>query len=176
MIGSQIPGKIQIVWFFLIIPLFTGFASVKENDEDKHNLIMNFDSFMELLENDTDTLFVVNFWQTTCKPCIREIPYFNEMYAYYKDYNVKIILLSLDGDRHFEDRLLPFLKKFRIDPEVKLLNAPNFNLWIEKVDEDYWGTIPATLIYNKSKGIRHFINREFEPGELESLLSEILED
>ncbi len=60
------------------------------------------------------------------------------------------------------------VKKNNITPQVILLDDPNENEWIPKVDESWSGALPATLIYNKDK--RAFYEQSFNK---ESLLKEI---
>ncbi len=43
-----------------------------------------------------DTLYVVNFWATWCKPCVAELPYFEEAGEKYKSEKIKVLLVSLD--------------------------------------------------------------------------------
>lgn len=38
--------------------------------------VIKFKDLKELRERPGDTLYVVNFWATWCKPCIKELPYF----------------------------------------------------------------------------------------------------
>ena len=45
---------------------------------------------------DADKPTVFNFWATFCKPCIEEIPYFQQIIKKYDSAGVKLILVSLD--------------------------------------------------------------------------------
>jgi thiol-disulfide isomerase/thioredoxin len=57
--------------------------------------------------NNLDTLYVVNFWATSCKPGIEELPYFEKLQATYKNQPLKVLLVSMD----FESKL-PAVKTF----------------------------------------------------------------
>ncbi|MCB9309709.1 MAG: TlpA family protein disulfide reductase [Lewinellaceae bacterium] len=52
-----------------------------------------------------DKTIVLNFWFTSCKPCIAEIPVLNELV----DENKDVVFLALAADK--EDRIQSFLKK-----------------------------------------------------------------
>src|SRR5215218_6790559 len=39
---------------------------------------------------------VFNFWATFCKPCVEEIPYFQQIVKKYDSAGVRLILVSLD--------------------------------------------------------------------------------
>jgi len=73
-------------------------------------------------------------------------------------------LVSLDFPDKLDSNLIPFIKKNSIQPKVILLDAPNENEWIPKIDESWSGAIPATLIYNKNK--RSFYEQSFTREEL----------
>ncbi|MBC5774805.1 TlpA family protein disulfide reductase [Pontibacter sp. KCTC 32443] len=54
---------------------------------------------------------VLNFWSTTCKPCIEEMPALNELVRFYKDANV--IFLSLAPEN--AETLEKFFVRFPFD-------------------------------------------------------------
>lgn len=122
--------------------------------------VVKFSALQPLLSTTNDTLYVVNFWATWCKPCIEEMPYFAEAEKSLSGQKVKFIMVSLDFPKMLDSRLKPFLKKNKVPGQVILLDDPNSNSWIPKVNEDWDGAIPVTLIFNKEK--RRFINTNFE--------------
>jgi hypothetical protein len=58
-----------------------------------------------------------------------------------------VLLVSLDFPKQIHSGLIPFLDKNEITAPVILLNDPNSNAWINKVDNTWSGSLPATLIY-----------------------------
>lgn len=122
--------------------------------------VLKFSDLQPLLSTTNDTLYVVNFWATWCKPCIEEMPYFVEAEKSLSGQKVKFIMVSLDFPKMLDSRLKPFLNKNKVPGQVILLNDPNSNSWIPKVNEDWDGAIPVTLIFTKEK--RKFINTNFE--------------
>lgn len=108
---------------------------------------LSFDEFEPFLKKNNDTVYVINFWATWCKPCIKEIPDFEKFNKAYKDKNVKLYLVSLDFPNKHEELLLPFLKENGIESEVIHLTDTDSNKWIDKVSPLWSGSLPATLIY-----------------------------
>lgn len=144
--------------------------SCKENSREKEVLneneeieVYNFSEFERLLHADDDKTYVINFWATWCKPCIEELPYFEALQTEHSE-SIKVILVSLDFPDKLESQLKPFVKKRNIKARVVLLDDPYENEWIPKVDEDWSGAIPATLIFNKSK--KEFYEGSFNPESL----------
>jgi hypothetical protein len=64
-----------------------------------------------------------------------------------KDEKVKFVFVSLDFPTQKETRLIPFIEEHGIREQVILLNDPNSNEWINRVDPSWSGAIPATLVY-----------------------------
>lgn len=118
------------------------------------------------------TTYVINFWATWCLPCVKELPYFEQLNEKYKGKNVKVILVSMDMPKKVETSLLPFVKKKNLQSEVIHLDDPDANAWIEKVDKDWSGAIPATVIYNRKE--RKFYERSFTYEELEKEVLSII--
>jgi len=129
---------------------------------------LNFDELQPLLNKNNDTTYVINFWATWCKPCVKELPAFEKLNKEYKDKRVKVILVSLDFPKQLESKLIPFVESRKIESQVVLLNDPDANSWIPKVDAFWTGAIPATLIYNAND--RKFYERSFTYKELEQKL------
>jgi len=126
--------------------------------------VMDFDSFETYLDQRNDTIYVMNFWASWCLPCREELPDFERLHKTYQSESVKVYLVSLDLPGQIESRLIPFLDKNKITAEVILLDDPDFNSWINKIDSTWGGGIPATLIYNKHD--RVFLNRKTDFEEL----------
>jgi thiol-disulfide isomerase/thioredoxin len=88
---------------------------------------------------------VVNFWATWCAPCIKELPYFQELHDRHSE-TVRVVLVSLDFPDQVNSKLIPFIAVRRLSPEVVLLNDTRENEWIPKVDPEWSGALPATLV------------------------------
>ena len=123
--------------------------------------VVKFDYVDRLLQNKSDTTLVVNFWATWCVPCVHELPAFDSVSDYFSNQKVKVILVSLDFISQYESRLKPFVVKNNIKQEVVLLNEPDYDTWINKVDPVWSGAIPTTLILNGSKNYKKVYETEF---------------
>ncbi len=149
--------KVKIIIAALI--LFSSYAinaqSVKE---------VNYEQFKPYLNNQSDTVYVINFWATWCKPCIEELPHFMTVAQDMRHKPVKFIFVSLDFAKYKESKLIPFIKENVIDEEVLLLNDPNSNFWIKDINKEWSGAIPATIIYRKNQ--RSFFEGQVSYEEL----------
>ena len=134
---------------------------VSENTEIE---VYNFNQLESFLSSNTDKTLVVNFWATWCKPCIKELPYFEALQTKYKD-DVRVVLVSLDFSDKLESQLIPFVNENALQSQVVLLDDPYENEWIPKVDSTWSGAIPATLILKGDK--RLFYEKSFTQEELE---------
>lgn len=123
--------------------------------------------------NTSDTLYIVNFWATWCKPCVAEMPYFETAGTKYAPQKVKLLFVSLDAPRDTV-RVSTFLNDKQILNEAALLSAGNPNVWIDKVTPEWGGSIPATVMYKKGK-IVFFKEGEFTLEELENIIKTKIE-
>ena len=124
------------------------------------------------LQQKNDTTYIINFWATWCKPCVKELPAFEKINEQYKGQKVKVVLASLDFPDKIEKQVIPFLEKHNLQSEVVLLDDPDANSWIPRVSEDWSGAIPATIIYNQQE--RKFFEGSFTYEELNNELTSIL--
>lgn len=133
--------------------------------------IVDYEELAPLLAKKNDTTYVVNFWATWCRPCVKELPYFEKLNVEYADKKVKVLLVSLDFPEKLEKQVIPYVTK-NLKSEVWLLDDADANGWIPKVDEKWSGAIPATIIFNKEN--RMFYERSFTYEELEKEVKSIL--
>lgn len=150
--------------FFALPLLLFSFAS------DRTPALTKIDALNKRLEDGGDTCYVVNFWATWCSPCVAELHYFTELDSAYKGTNVKVILVSLDFKKDISSKLVPFIEKRNIRTEVLFLDETKDNEWIPKVDGEWQGNVPATIIRHPSKQYHLFLPRETTYHELDSLV------
>ena len=145
--------------------LFTGALPAQEYLElDRAGLL-------ELTARDNDTTYVINFWATWCSPCVKEIPYFQELHMEKKNEKISVILVSLDFPRQASTRLPAFLEDKGVTAPVFLMTDHKYNEWIDRVDPSWSGAIPATLIYRGND--RMFLEKELEKEELFDAVNQI---
>lgn len=126
-------------------------------------------------QNNSDTTYIINFWATWCKPCVEEMPYFEQLSQTYQNQKVKVILVSCDFKKELDSRVIPFVKNKKLTSQVVLISETDPNTWIERVDSKFTGAIPATLIINGKKDFRYFKEGETTFKELDSIVKPIIE-
>ena len=135
------------------------------NNQPKDSIeVVDFDGLYSKIDLSVDKTYVINFWATWCAPCVKELPYFEEVNKEFKDKNTEVILVSLDFPSQIETKLKPYLKKNKIKSKVILLDDSKMNTWVPKVSEKWDGGIPATLIVNSSN--YNFYPKPFKKEEL----------
>jgi thiol-disulfide isomerase/thioredoxin len=120
-------------------------------------------SWIENIRNNTtnDTLYIINFWATWCKPCVAELPYFEQLHKQTQDKKIRVVLVSNDTKKALTDRLPLFISDKQIQSRVLFMNETNANDWIEMVSKNWSGAIPATWLVKAS-----LKQEAFHEGEL----------
>jgi thiol-disulfide isomerase/thioredoxin len=149
-------------WLIILLSLFTASGMKGQNGPVP---MVNFAGFEPYLKSKSDTVYVINFWATWCGPCRRELPDMEKIHKDYSGRKVKVLLVSLDFPNQ-QKGLQQFLLTNRITAPVLLLNEPDANAWIDKVDPSWTGALPATLIF-KGKD-RLFFEKELTYQEVNS--------
>ncbi|MCB0447201.1 MAG: TlpA family protein disulfide reductase [Gelidibacter sp.] len=134
--------------------------------------VYDYEGLKKYLTTTSDKTYVVNFWATWCAPCVKELPSFEALNSKYGSENVEVILVSLDFPNKYESKLKPFIKEKGLKSKVVALNDTDSNMWIPKINENWSGAIPATLIFNKNK--RQFYEQSFTYDELETEVKQFL--
>lgn len=159
----------KISWV-LALGLFIGQKSVW----GQQVTMVKWPDVRKILTQKSDTTYIVNFWATWCKPCIAELPSFEQIQQNYKDQNVRVLLISMDFAKELKTRVIPFVSQRKIRSRVWLLNEPDANSWIDKVSPEWSGAIPATLIVNNFKNKKVFFEQKLEYSRLVKELTDFL--
>ena len=117
-----------------------------------------------------DTTYIVNFWATWCKPCLEEMPYLLEESGKRKSEAFKLLLITLDFDTHIETRVKSYIEKNNVTEEVLAWAESDANVWIPQINEEWTGSIPATLFYRN--GNSRFHEGKMEPDQLLKFISD----
>ena len=100
--------KLIIRGLSVIIVIFLFSCSNSSNDTIE---VVDFDGLYSKIDLSVEKTYVINFWATWCAPCVKELPYFEEVNKEFKDKNTEVILVSLDFPSQIETKLKPYLKK-----------------------------------------------------------------
>ncbi len=134
--------------------------------------VYDYDGLVPLITKKDDKVHVVNFWATWCAPCIKELPYFEQIREDYKGDGLELLLVSLDFPRQYKSKLVPFLEQRKIGSEVVALDDVDQNRWIPAIDSTWSGAIPATIIYKGNQ--RKFYEQSFSYEELKTEIEQFL--
>jgi thiol-disulfide isomerase/thioredoxin len=109
--------------------------------------------------NNSSKPTILNFWATYCKPCLEEIPYFQNAVA--KDTSVELILVSIDMPEMYE-KIPAVAKKYGITARIVYLDESNADLFCPVVDEKWSGAMPASIFINKKNGYKKFFEDQIK--------------
>lgn len=122
-----------------------------QNDYDYSQLtgkIYNTDEIIELSEVDAN-LIVLDFWYTSCYPCIKGIPAVNKLYRNYKDKGVAVYGVNMiDDETKSKARLDKFFKNNRME-------YPSLMVEPEMASQINISSYPSLLVLDKNFQIIH---------------------
>jgi len=114
----------------------------------------------------TKNVVVLNFFSTSCVPCMREIPTYNRIAEHFQGKAAKLIYVNVDTEISDED-MTRFIAKKKIDLPMML---PNQRDAIKKYQVN---SLPRIVVINKEGIISHEF-RGFKE-DLETQLTNIIE-
>lgn len=123
---------------------------------------------------ESDSVLVINFWATFCKPCIEEIPYLESISKKYINQKVKVLLVSLDLPSYFPAKIKSFVKKNNYSSHIVWLNETNADYFCPMIDKSWSGSLPTTYIVNTKKGYKKLIEDKMSPQQFEAELKKAL--
>ena len=109
---------------------------------------------------------VINFWATWCEPCREEFPAFIELQRRQAARGLLVVAVSLDAPSERDTEVKRFLAEMQPVFPVLIKTAGDPDVFINAIDPKWTGSLPATLIYDRSGKRRHAL---FVPQTLASL-------
>lgn len=122
----------------------------------------SFNEIEALLNQQDGRTYVINFWATWCRPCLTELPFFEQLAKARSAKDLQVIMISLDRPGEVRGRLKDFFEERPMVLPVVALTDDNFRGWVSRVDGSWTsGSIPTTLIYRNGQ-------RKFNRGQISS--------
>lgn len=136
--------------------------------------VMNYEELEQRIKKENDKMLVVNFWSTTCGPCVKELPDFIKVNEKFKNNpKFKMLLVSLDRIKD-KEKVIQFISKKNLSAEVVLLDdIKRMNTWIPRFDKNWEGNIPVTIFYKNGEKM-YFNDGEMNKEELEKEINKNL--
>ncbi|MEJ7736586.1 MAG: TlpA disulfide reductase family protein [Chitinophagaceae bacterium] len=150
-------NRIFLVWFAMSL------ACICFGQRIKKMSVIDLEAFI----NNSEKPLVINFWATFCKPCIEEIPYFQNTIAEKYKGEVELVLVSLDLPDYFPGRISSVAMQKNFTSPIVWLNETNADYFCPMIDKKWSGAIPATLMINNKKNYRKFYEQQLTPLQLE---------
>ncbi|MBK7649823.1 MAG: TlpA family protein disulfide reductase [Flammeovirgaceae bacterium] len=141
-------------------------ATAQEAKEIKLN------DLQQLINTPSEHIQVINFWATWCAPCVKEIPLFEALRKENEAVDVTLVSMDYDLDPN-PDKVTRFITRKKLQSKVVILAETDPNSWIDKIDKDWQGALPTTLVVNTKTGKRKLVQKELHEGELEKLIAEV---
>lgn len=144
------PFNTFLVGILLLITFLTGCAETPPSGSSL--LVQKIDEtgFNDLVKQRDGKILFINIWATWCVPCIEEFPYLIQLADEYRNADVDFVGISADFDDEIERKIAPFLKKQKANFPNYVRSFENDEDFINEVNRDWSGGLPATVIYDKS--------------------------
>lgn len=152
----------------MILALCLSSLTLQAQTED----LVSLARFQQIVQEEKEQIQVINFWATWCAPCIKELPLLEKLARDNREVRVRLVSMDMDLDPNPE-KVRKFATRKNIQSQVLILNERNPNQWIDKIDKNWSGALPATLVVNNKNGKRKFVEKELHEGDLERMIAEV---
>ncbi len=116
---------------------------------------------------------LVDFWATWCDPCREELPKLVALAKRFERDRFELVTVSADEPEQEADAAA-LLERDRVTQPYYIKRSGDDQTFIDSVDKQWSGALPALFLYDRSGGrIASFIG-EADPGEIEAALRKIV--
>ncbi len=120
---------------------------------------------LELMQNNTDKVRLINVWAMWCGPCVTEFSEFVDMNRMYRGRDFEMVTISMDDVKQ-KDKVLDFLKgQFASTTNYHFSEEDAYAL-IEALDPEWPGALPYTVLVEPGGNIIFRMLGEIDPLEI----------
>ena len=127
---------------------------------------------MDVIKNANANVVLVNVWATWCVPCVEEFPDIMAVYQQYKSRGLRVVFVSVDFEDQADDARV-FLKTQGVDFPT-YLKLSDDRAFINTLDPNWSGAMPATWIYDGEGEKRHFWIGKASREQLKKKIRDVL--
>jgi thiol-disulfide isomerase/thioredoxin len=152
-----------------------GDSPAQENGagQDVQVKLVKYDEMGDVIRQLRGKVVVVDFWATTCLPCIREFPHLVELNAKYGTKGFAAVSVSTDAQPEAADtqaQVLKFLRQKKATFTNLLLNEPP-GVWYEKLHNE---GVPIVFVFNREgQWVRKYTD-DVDYAAIEKIVVELL--
>ena len=110
--------------------------------------IISVEDLKDLIGKRNGMPLLINVWATWCAPCREEFPDLVKIANKYVN-KIDVVGINVDFPEEIDSKIIPFLKRVNAgftNYIIKVIDPEDF---INLLNEDWSGAIPATFIYDK---------------------------
>ena len=116
---------------------------------------------------------LINFWATTCSPCLKEFPMVMELSNAYEEKGMKIYFVTTDW-MDYKDKAIAFLEKQRVRGLTFIKEDGNDNNFIRAISDDWSGALPFTMVFDKNGQLTDAWEMERDKAYFETAIQKAL--
>ena len=135
--------------------------------------IINAEELNGIIKNN-DRPLLINVWATWCMPCREEFPDLVRISNAYKD-KIRVVGISVDDSEDLDSKVIPFIKNQKVDFEIYLLKVVDPEDFINLLNTNWSGAIPATFIYDKQGNQKDMLIGKQSNESFEKALKKVIE-
>ena len=160
---------ILVLSLLLLIPV--NYAQLNSQTEVK---IINTSDIQKILVNEKGSAVLINVWATWCEPCREEFPDLVKLANAYEN-RIHFIGISVDDASDISNKVIPFLESQNARFTNYLLKIREPEDFINLLDKNWSGAVPATFIYNKTGKQREVLIGKQNYSAFETAIKKVID-
>lgn len=126
-----------------------------------------------LRTNDAGKLRLVNFWSTTCVPCLEEMPDLVQIHRMYRHRKFEMVTVALNfpDEKPAVEKLL---QKFQCSSRNLIMGTTDRYKFVAAFEKDWDGAIPLTVLFNAEGKVLYKSSGKINPVELRRTIVDTL--
>jgi thiol-disulfide isomerase/thioredoxin len=130
-------------------------------------------AYQPLVASHRGEVLLVDFWATWCDPCREELPKLAGLQAKLAARRFRLVTVSCDEPEQSEDAE-KLLRSMRLREPFYLKRAENNDRFINSIDPQWSGALPALFLYGRhGRLVRSFVG-EVELADVEAEIRKLL--